>query len=102
MEEAKPPDDLLQIALQHQDVEVVRTLLAFTAGPANIVMDELFKEEFNAVRPRPRPRPTRRSNTPCLVGLEADWAVQLPQTHLGRQDWACSCLKHTLGGILAM
>ena len=42
-----PPDDLLQIALQHKDVNVVQTLLDFTADPTNLVLDELFKEEFD-------------------------------------------------------
>ena len=90
MEEAKPPDDLLQIALQHQDVEVVRTLLAFTAGPANIVMDELFKEEFNAVR---RPRPT-----PHATDARARLALPCRPAKIG----PCRCLKHTLGGRLGI
>ena len=42
-----PPDDLLQIALQHKDVNVVQTLLDFSADPTHVVLDELFKEEFN-------------------------------------------------------
>ena len=43
----RPCDDLLQIALQQQDVEVVRTLLEYTAEPSHVVMDELFQERFN-------------------------------------------------------
>ena len=42
-----PPDDLLQIALQHKDVNVVQTLLDFSADPTHVVLDELFKEEFD-------------------------------------------------------
>jgi hypothetical protein len=45
--EGKRADDLLQIALQHCDVEVVRTLLGFKAEPSHVVMDELFQEKFN-------------------------------------------------------
>jgi len=43
----RPCDDLLQIALQQQDVEVVRTLLEYTAEPSHVIMDELFQERFN-------------------------------------------------------
>ena len=75
--------DLLQIALQRQDVEVVRTLLTFDAEPSRIVMDELFMEKFNRYPVRdtrgmwklpPEMRQSgskegRRPSTPSLLGL---------------------------------
>ena len=31
----------------NQDVEVVRTLLEYTAEPSHVIMDDLFQERFN-------------------------------------------------------
>ena len=46
--DARPPDDLLQIALQRGDVGVVRTLLDFTSEPSHVIMDELFQASYAA------------------------------------------------------
>ena len=75
--------DLLQIALQRQDVEVVRTLLNFDAEPSRIAMDELFMEKFDRYPVRetkgmwkpppeikmrqPGSKEGRRPSTPTLV-----------------------------------
>ena len=86
--------DLLQIALQRQDVEVVRTLLNFDAEPSRIVMDELFMEKFDRYPVRetkgmwkpppeikmrqPGSKEGRRPSTPTLFGGRPSSAKVVP------------------------
>ena len=61
--------DLLQVALAHKNVKVVRELISYAQEPSNVIPDELFSSKFNRY-------PTRDTK---MLWSDADVHQRLPK-----------------------